>query len=188
MALDAQQAELNSQRLLLRPLQLQDAEALHHLYADEQTMAYWSSAPVHSLEESLASVQADLDWVAAGQAAVWAVLLRDTAAVVGKFVLFNHHQQNQRAELGFVLKRQYWRQGLMTEACTSVIDFSFNRLGLHRLEADADENNAGSIALLEKLGFQREGFCPERWRVNGQWQNSLLFGLLKQQWLQRQPG
>jgi RimJ/RimL family protein N-acetyltransferase len=44
------------------------------------------------------------------------------------------------------------------------------------------DENAGSIALLESLGFRREGFLPERWFVNGQWRHSVILGLLKQDW------
>ena len=55
----------------------------------------------------------------------------------------------------------------------------------HRLEADADVDNVPSIALLEKLGFRREGLFPQRWNVYGEWQDSLMLGLLRPDWPER---
>ena len=71
----------------------------------------------------------------------------------------------------------------MTEALTAMINYAFSSLGLHRLEADSDDKNAASLALLEKLGFEREGFFRERWLVNETWEDSVMLGLLKQDWI-----
>ncbi|HSM68108.1 MAG TPA: GNAT family protein, partial [Xanthomonadales bacterium] len=68
------------------------------------------------------------------------------------------------------------------------IDHAFNGMGLHRLEADTDPANTGSLRLLERLGFQREGLFRQRWRVYGQWQDSVMLGLLKPDWLQARQG
>ena len=51
-------------------------------------------------------------------------------------------------------------------------------MGLHRVEADVDPENAGSIRLLERLGFRREGLFRERWFTFGSWKDSAMFGLL----------
>jgi len=53
-------------------------------------------------------------------------------------------------------------------------------LNLYRIEADVDPRNTGSIKLLEKLNFRREGFLRQRWRVNGEVCDSVLLGLLKE--------
>jgi len=85
---------------------------------------------------------------------------------------------NRRAEIGFMLNRDYWRQGLMYQALEAVITFAFDTLKLHRIEADTDPGNTGSLALLEKLGFEREGLFRERWFVNGKWDDSVMLALL----------
>lgn len=133
-------------------------------------------------------VQADLDWVADGHALLWAVVAKDSGQVLGKWTLFNHHAANRRAEIGYILNRSYWGNGLMTEVCSVMLDYCFDRIKLHRVEADADEGNAASMALLEKLGFVREGYFPERWWTGGQWTNSVMYGLLARHWRQRRAG
>ena len=62
----------------------------------------------------------------------------------------------------------------MNEALQAVLFFAFDELKLHRLEADVDPRNVGSIRSLEKLGFQREGYLRERWHVNGEIQDAIF--------------
>jgi len=73
----------------------------------------------------------------------------------------------------------YARQGYMTAAVNAVIPFALEKLRLHRLEAACIPTNAGSIRLLEKNGFVREGYAREYLCINGIWQDHLLFARLK---------
>lgn len=175
----AQIPELQTTRLLLKPLSLDDTPALYEIYSDEETMRYWSSVPVKNMAAARALVQADVDAVEQGKAWFWAICLKPGGEVIGKCVLFNFSERNYRAEVGYVLNRAYWGRGLMSEAVQCMTDFAFDLLGLHRLEADTDPENLGSLRLLEKLGFKKEGFFRERWFVGGQWLDSTMLGLLK---------
>ena len=67
---------------------------------------------------------------------------------------------------------------MMHQALDAVIDFAFTTLKLHRLEADVDPDNAGSLGVLEKLGFEREGLFRDRWLLYGKWVDSVMLGLL----------
>ena len=69
-----------------------------------------------------------------------------------------------------------------SEAMSSVLDYVFKDLDFHRLEADTDPNNLASLALLEKLGFRREGYFRERWFVHEKWHDSVMLGLLRSEW------
>ena len=71
-------------------------------------------------------------------------------------------------------------KGLGTEALSTALKYGFDTLNLYRIEADVDPRNIGSIRLLEKLNFQREGLLRQRWRVNGEVCDSVLLGLLKE--------
>jgi [ribosomal protein S5]-alanine N-acetyltransferase len=87
-----------------------------------------------------------------------------------------------RAELGYCLRSPFWRRGYMGEALAALIDYAFATLKLRRLEADVDPGNAGSVRLLERMGFTREGLLRERWNVGGQIGDSAFFGLLAREW------
>ncbi len=115
---------------------------------------------------------------ARGDSICWAVTLKGRDEMIGKCILFQFSPENRRAEIGFILNRDYWRRGLMYQALVAVIHFAFTTLGLHRIEADVDPDNAGSLGVLEKLGFEREGLFRDRWLLNDGWVDSVMLGLL----------
>jgi [ribosomal protein S5]-alanine N-acetyltransferase len=85
----------------------------------------------------------------------------------------------QAGSIGYWMGRPFVRQGYMTAAVRAIIPFAFGSLRLHRLEAACIPSNAGSIRLLEKTGFVREGYAREYLCINGIWQDHLLYGRLK---------
>jgi [ribosomal protein S5]-alanine N-acetyltransferase len=85
----------------------------------------------------------------------------------------------QAGSLGYWMGLPYVRQSYMTAAVHAIVPFALERLRLHRLEAACIPTNAGSIRLLEKNGFVREGYAHEYLCINGIWQDHLLFARLK---------
>ncbi len=173
---------LHTARLMLRELRQSDAEAVFTIFSDPETVLYWGHDLLTDKSQAEEVVRTNLECIAAGNCYHWAIEHAATAEVIGTCTLFHIDVNNRRAELGYVLKRDFWRRGLMTEALIAVIEFSFDTLDLHRLEADTDPNNAASNALLEKFGFVREGFFRERWFVRGLWLDSDMWGLLKSEY------
>jgi RimJ/RimL family protein N-acetyltransferase len=170
--------ELDTDDLHLRPLKMSDAEGMYDILSDNQSMKYWSNKPVADIEEAKQFLREDLDSDADGNSLCWAVTLKGQDQLIGKCILFNFSPKNYRAEIGYILNRKYWRRGLMQQAIEALIHFAFNDLKLHRLEADTDTENTSSMALLEKLGFKREGLFRERWYVYDEWADSVMYGLL----------
>ncbi len=84
----------------------------------------------------------------------------------------------QTATIGYWVGRQYARQGYMTQALAVAIRFAFEGLGLHRLEAACMPENTASAALLVKSGFSEEGYAPAYLKINGEWRDHRLFGLI----------
>ena len=178
---------LETSRTRLRPLDSQDSEAMYELFSDPETMKYWSTEPVTDIAGAQKMVEDDIDWIKGGKALLWAITLPPSDKVLGKCVLFQFSPENRRAELGYIINRSHWGQGLMTEVLASVINFAFDRLDLHRLEVDTDPENIGSLRIMEKLGFRREGLFRERWYVHGQWHDSQMLALLKPEWQNPPP-
>lgn len=84
----------------------------------------------------------------------------------------------QSAVIGYWVGQTHTRQGYMTDALTTVIRFAFEGLGLHRLEAVCMPENAPSAALLLKCGFSEEGYAQAYLKINGDWRDHRLFGLV----------
>jgi [ribosomal protein S5]-alanine N-acetyltransferase len=85
----------------------------------------------------------------------------------------------QAGSLGYWMGLPYVRQGYMTAAVRAIIPFVFSTLRLHRLEAACIPTNAASTRLLEKTGFEREGYAREYLCINGIWQDHVLYGRLQ---------
>jgi ribosomal-protein-alanine N-acetyltransferase len=177
---------LETPRLQLRPIAATDAEALHAIFSDPETMRYMD-CPVSTTMGDTRGVIERWMFVFPEWHATWAIVLRKTAALIG---MINYHHRdpwNQHVEVGYALARQHWRQGLTSEALTAVLEHCFVSLGSHRAEATIHPENLAATRLAERLGFRCEG-GPLRQRklVAGEYRDVMIYGLLQQEWAFRQ--
>lgn len=169
---------ITADRVTLRWLTDGDVPALYEIFSDPEAMQYWSSPPLSGLEAA-ASLLAEIEaYFASGALYQWGIALRENDRVIGTCTLSAVSVPHRRAELGFALARSQWGRGYAAEAIAAIIRFAFNTLHLHRLEADVDPRNGRSIKCLEDAGFVREGYARERYHLNGEIQDAVLYGLL----------
>jgi RimJ/RimL family protein N-acetyltransferase len=169
---------LAAERLCLRWLEPRDVPGLFRVFSNVEVMAYWSRPPMTELAEA-EQLLADIHELFATRTLTqWGVALHENDEVIGTCTLAAIDRKNRRAELGYALGREHWGHGYMHEAVSRLLDFAFGPLGLARMEADVDPRNERSMRLLERLGFVREGYARERWRVGGGVQDGVLLGLL----------
>jgi len=92
-------------------------------------------------------------------------------------------QQAQRAEMGIAIQdRTQWSQGYGTEAVRLVLGYAFGELELNRVELTTDEQNARAIRCYEKCGFAREGLLRQHRFIDGEFGNTLMMGVLRDEW------
>lgn len=114
-----------------------------------------------------------------GEAFPFFVFRRSDDALLGGVRLFNIRRGvAQTGVIGYWAGEPYAGQGYTREAAAAVIDFAFGALGLHRLEAACMPHNARSAALLAKCGFVEEGYARAYLKINGEWRDHRLFGLI----------
>ena len=172
---------LTTARLVLRQLREDDAAALFPVLSDAEVMIWWSSGPHASLAETAAYVKGN---AAEGQGYhCWAITAAGDDVALGWVILIDGKPQVK--EIGYILRRDHWRSGIAREAVGRVIEHGFDDLGLRRIFADTDPENGGSIALLERLGFQREGRLRGEWETHIGVRDSLIFGLLRAEWMEK---
>ncbi|WP_343348068.1 GNAT family N-acetyltransferase [Sphingomicrobium sp. XHP0239] len=149
--------ELRTDRLVLRRARSDDAAALHELFTDEETMRCWSR-PVHDTmfetEEWLRSM------IEVDEAHSDDFIVEKDGELIGKCGLWSV------PEIGFMIRRDHWGEGLASEALGTFVDYIAGR-GLPYLFADVDPDNPGSIRVLEKAGFERSGFEEGSSQVGG---------------------
>jgi [ribosomal protein S5]-alanine N-acetyltransferase len=173
---------LDTPRMRLRWLTERDVDALFAIFSDAAMMRYWSTVAMKDraeAEQYLARIHCGFADKSLFQ---WGIERREDGEMLGTCTIFSIHHESMRAELGYCLRSPFWRRGYMGEALAALIDYAFATLKLRRLEADVDPGNAGSVRLLERMGFTREGLLRERWNVGGQIGDSAFFGLLAREW------
>ncbi len=178
---------LHTDRLVLRPLTLADADvdALFAMRSDPIVQRYGSHAPWTDRQTAVAYIERDMRELADGSGVQLGLSRREDGAVIGTCTLFHLDAQSRRAECGYSLLPSAWSKGYASEAMTALLDWGFDALNLHRVEADIDPRNAASARVLERLGFQHEGHLRERWIVAGEISDSGLYGLLAREWKAR---
>ncbi len=170
--------ELLGARVRLRATHARDIDATFELHADPEAMRYWSTVPMQTRAQAEARVRAQIDSFGARQALAWAITLRAHDVFIGNVTLFKIDPDHRRCEIGYSLLRAFWGGGYAREALELAIAFAFDTLNLHRIEADIDPRNTRSIALIERVGFQREGLLRDRWRVGDEVSDTALYALL----------
>lgn len=173
---------VTASHVALRWLTGADVEALYAIFSHPAVMRYWSTAPMSEAGQARALLADVHEGFRSRRLFQWGVVRLEDDRVIGTCTLFNIQEGQGRAEVGFALGHDYWGRGCMSEALAALIGFSFGTIGLRRLEADVDPRNAGSLRMLERLGFRREGLLRERWKVNGELQDSVILGLLCRDW------
>lgn len=173
---------LGTQRLVLRQMEPSDAVCLHPVLSDPETMHWWSSGPHNSLAETQAYIARN-----AGRGDGWFcwAITRDGGDAMGWVVLIAKRAGVQ--EIGYILDRRLWGQGLAREAVGRVIDYAFSDQAQRRIFADTDPENGPSIRLLQSFGFRCEGHLRAEWETHIGIRDSLIFGLLRDEWRNAKP-
>ena len=169
-----------TERLLMRPLRVDDADALFAAYNDAELMRYWSSGPHADVAETRAYLAPRVDkddWRS------WAITLRSDDRVIGT-VLAGQRRAGV-VEIGYLLARSAWGRGYAREAVSGLIDLLLRDEGNRRVFADTDPDNVASNALLSALGFRREGHLRAEWETHIGVRDTILWGLLAKEWTDR---
>ncbi len=174
---------LESERLSLRKIILTDAPELFELRTGEKTMKFIDKDKIASVQVAQDMIQ-NMDFQMQNNAAImWGITLPGFAPIIGTIGFWRIIKDHRRAEIGYMLNPAYWNKGYVSEAMNGVIDFGFNKMKLHTIEANINPHNLASRRVLEKQGFLQEGFYRENYYFNGKFLDTAVFSLLKSNWL-----
>lgn len=165
---------LEAPGVVLRPLETADAEALFAAHGDAQTHTYWSSPAHKSVEETRQYIA---DTLAVAGAHAWAIT-ESGGEALGRIALFV--QREGVGEIGVIMRPEAAGRGLASKALALVVAHGFGPLGLHRIAADIDPDNANSISLFLRAGFQREGLLRGAWKTHLGIRDSVIMAKLRE--------
>lgn len=150
---------LETERLLLREITLNDKEALFQLHTDPAVQKYTGEPLVESIEEMERAIQTRIsDYVKYGYGR-WATFLKEEMQFIG-WAGLAYLPEFDEIDLGYRFSPQYWGKGYATEASRAILTYGFDALKLERIIAIAMKGNGASIRVMEKVGMAFDKYAP----------------------------
>lgn len=169
-------------RLLLREISTTDAPALFAIHSDAETMRWFGVDPLTELDEAVTLAELFASWFANRTGLRWGLERREDGRLIGTCGLFRWNKSWRNCMIGFELARDCHRQGYMTEAVASVLEYGFKEMRLNRIQAETHAENVGSGALVRKLGFKFEGVHRQQAFWGNQFHDLNCNALLASEW------
>ncbi len=175
-------AAVSSRRLTLRPVAEADLPDLLAINGDPEVTRFLPYDAWQSIDDGIAWLRRMEALAGTGSGQQLVVVRNADARVIGTLLLFKFDERSSRLEVGYVLGRQYWRQGLMREALEAICTHVFSAMSIRRIEAEVNPANVASNRLLQGIGFTLEGTLRERWVAKGVPYDTHVYGCLAAEW------
>lgn len=170
--------QLRTERLVLRQVTGSDVNEIFFLRSDERVLAFLGRAPAEDPAEALAHIRRTQALEGNDEAITWGITFPADDKLIGTLCFWNISWAHFRAEIGYALHPDHQKKGIMQEAMRVVLQFGFDSMNLHSVEARTDPRNEGSIRLLEKNNFRREGLLREDYFYDGNFYDTAIYSLL----------
>jgi len=174
--------EVGTKRLVLRPVEVEDAADLFAVYKDAKAVyGLDERQAVCDIDEMLELLHQHLLSSANDASLMMALELRSSTKVIGTIAL--HRLTDGVAEIGYQLGRSYWHKGYMSEALNAMLAIGFTKLRLHRMEARYTPQNTASARLLARCQFVQEGCLRKAVLLNdNRWHDVVVCSILKEEY------
>ncbi len=176
--------ELKSARLLLRPMEADDAEIILGYRSDAIANQYqgWIPKTIGDVLDFIKNrVSRTIDM--AGTWYQFVLIKNESGELIGDIGVCFLDADKKQVELGYTLDKNHQGKGYATEALVEIIGYLFNELNKHRIVTSIDPRNIKSIELVERLGFRKEAHFKESILLNGEWADDLVYAILKDEWI-----
>lgn len=166
-----------TQRLILRKFRIDDADDILEYARDAQTVEFLIWEGFSTIEDTLAAIY-DYYWSRPG---IWAIELAESGKMIGCIDIRLIHEDD-KVKFGYVLNRNYWGKGYVTEALRAVMRLCFEKLEVNKLEANHYAENPASGRVMEKCGMKREGCLVQSEKVKGVFRDCVCYGITREQY------
>ena len=160
---------LETQSLLLRKITLDDVDDIFEFSSDIEVAHHMTWEANRNKEETLNNfVNVVIEGYKRGQSADWAIVHKGSNKVIGTCAFVDWSNQHSKAEVGYVLNKNYWGYGFATEALSELI------------EGWCDIDNIGSENVMLKVGMKFEGILRKNEYIKGKFRDTKIFAILKE--------
>ena len=174
---------LETPRLVLREIGLDDAEAIQAYAADPVVLRHVPWGP-NTLEQTRQFCAEHAQHPKTPNRSIYelAINIKPDSVAVGALGLRVQSIENREAALGYVLHPAHWGKGIVTEAARRMLEFGLDELGMHRIYATAAPENVASLKVLARLGMLVEGTLRQNMRIKQGYRDSVLHAVLSHEW------
>lgn len=169
---------LNTERLLLRPIVYNDIENIYKGLSHPEIIKYYGVS-YKTLKETEQQMLFYADLIKNGTGIWFAICSLDNNTFYGAGGLNSLSSEHKKAEIGFWLLTEFWGQGMMTESMPKICNYGFNQLGLHRIEGLVETDNLNCKKAMNKLNFKYEGTMNDCEIKNGKFISLDIYAKLK---------
>jgi len=169
---------LRTERLCLRAVTLSDVHEVLFLRSDEEVMRYIDRPRATTVTEAETFIGLISRGIADDTDITWGITIAGEDVLIGYLGFWRMKPEHHRAEVGYALHPSWQGKGIAGEALRAILDYGFNVMKLHSVEANVNPGNLASIKLLERHGFVREAYFREDFLWNGQFLDSAIYCLL----------
>ncbi|HEY4551593.1 MAG TPA: GNAT family protein [Bacillaceae bacterium] len=170
---------LETERLILRKITIQDAAEMYEYSSVPQVYEYVPWETHKTIEDSMGFIEYVLKQYESGHLAPWAIELKAEKKMIGTIDFVSRSPSHYTAEMGFILSKTYWGKGLIKEAAGMVMEFGLEKMDLNRIEASCMSENVQSKRVPHKLGMKLEGISREKHFIKGKFRDMANYALLK---------
>jgi len=176
---------IRTQRLLLRPLRMQDDKDMFRYCSDPAVSRHvlWDTHP--NVRYSRSCLRPAIRQYRAGQPATFGIERLEDQRLIGTIGFIWVNTDHRSAEIGYSLARDCWNQGYATEALKAALKYGFDKLRLNRIEAQHESDNPASGRVMEKAGMRYEGTLRGRVFNKGRFSDVMLYARLRTDVLDR---
>ncbi|MFD1737816.1 GNAT family N-acetyltransferase [Bacillus salitolerans] len=170
---------LETERILLRPLQAEDSNRIDELAGEydvaKTTLTIPHPYPKGSAKDFIEKVNE------AGDLVIFAIVLKDSNSLIG-IINIKITESHKRGELGYWVGKPYWSHGYGTEAAKAMLALGFETIELNKIYAQAFSTNPGSWRIMEKIGLKHEGVLRQHVARFGEYHDLSQYGLLRDEY------
>lgn len=168
-----------TERLIMRPFEIKDAEAVFAYASDEENTRYMLWERHRTIEDTLTFINWELENYKKGNCYDYAFVLKETGAVIGSGGSMTVNPPHS-AEIGYIIDKKYWGRGLVPEAMAALIDYYISELKIRRIEAKHFLENEKSGRVMLKLGMRYEGLLRQKVYAQGRYWDVRQYALINE--------
>ncbi|MBL7889364.1 MAG: GNAT family N-acetyltransferase [Bacteroidia bacterium] len=169
---------LETSRLLLRRINESDMDDLFLMRSNPEIMRYIPRPIAQKKEDVMELISRVNDGILKNESINWAIALKETNQLIGTIGYVRSKPEDHRAEVGYMLNSAFHCKGFTFEALEKVIEYGFENMNLHSIEAIIDPRNIASEKLLLKCNFNKEAHLKENVFWNNEYSDSVIYSLL----------